>query len=76
MINALKIAEGGGGGETAQEEGGRDRSLLFAECVRKPIQTFVETVAGRGGGTLDVPLSVAELVQAQPLGDLLWVAGE
>merc|ERR1719251_363827 len=36
----------------------------------EPIEAFVETVARGGAGGLNIPLPVAEVVQAQLLGDL------
>lgn len=35
------------------------RLFLVLELVREPVEAFVETVAARGAGGLDVPVSVS-----------------
>lgn len=40
------------------------------ELVGEPVEALVEAVAGGGAGGLDVPVAVAQRVQAQLVGDL------
>ena len=45
-------------------------SSFLDQCVRHPVKTFEKPVACGGAASLDVPLAVAEAVQAQPLRHL------
>ncbi len=47
----------------------------MGESVGEPVKTFVETVTRGGGGALNVPRAVAELVKTKTLGDLLHLHG-
>jgi len=42
--------------------------FLLLESGRQPVKTFVETVAGGGAASLDVPLTVAKAVEAKFVG--------
>ena len=54
---------------------GRTVSLLLGELSRQPVQTLVQALARRRAGRLDLPVALAERVQAQLLGDLGRVHG-
>ena len=49
--------------------------LLLGESVAEPVQALVQTIAGGSRSTLDVPLTVTQLVQTQALGHLLHLHG-
>jgi len=61
-------------GKTTREQRYMARAslgFLFAESVGQPVETFVQTVTGSGASRLDVPLTLAQLVEAQALGNLV-----
>merc|ERR1719198_2567878 len=47
-----------------------DNALLLGERVGEPVEALVEAVAGRRARRLDVPVALAERVQAELVGDL------
>jgi len=49
--------------------------LLLRQRRRQPVEPLIQAVTGRGRRALDVPLSVAQLVQSQALGHLLHFHG-
>lgn len=44
--------------------------FLILELIGQPVEAFVETVATSGARRLNVPVAVAQRVQAQFVGDL------
>ena len=45
------------------------KSFCVFQLIGKPVQALVETVTARGAGGLDVPVTLAQSVKAELVGD-------
>eukprot|EP00976_Prorocentrum_cordatum_P109468 1195024-Prorocentrum_minimum.AAC.5 len=49
--------------------------LLVGDVAGKPVEALVQALAGGGAGALNVPMALAQRVQAKLVGDLSGVHG-